>query len=404
MGIHSRSVRGMFIAGILVLLGSLATGTGALAAKRQDPGVYVPELRFVSPGATDIEAVDGGAVLRVPLPAGRARQVLQRALSRLGISTTADPAVPDRLVSGWILWSYDPESQRGSSKRPGFAFSDTLERHRFGFTVEAAETPEQSRIRIIDLGHQKEVDIAPDSEYSWLEWRDFPAQPSAALSFLRRLQGDYESAMSSMLLPAAPAPVTATPAPVRPTEVPAAPAPPVSGAESPPPAAPGVGPVAPPPTAERSPVATPPVAGQLRGGGLLVSAPAASVWRALQNTLQGMQIDVASSDERQRLVRTDWVLAHYDPKNQRLYLQSNESGRWAFDWRGRGRQRHRFQFIVIPVGDGSQAMIYAYHTDFQEKVDRTPDSSQTLLAWEDRKPDPRIAAALLRQLRIVVAR
>ena len=56
--------------------------------------------------------------------------------------------------------------------------------------------------------------------------------------------------------------------------------------------------------------------------------------------------------------------------------------------------------LIVPVNDG-QAMIYAYHIGYQEQIDSTPDSSQTLLEWVDRKTRPRVAEAFLRRLRVV---
>lgn len=106
-----------------------------------------------------------------------------------------------RLRTDWVLWTWDPDSGTGNSKPPLKALSRTYERHRFEFTVGADAAGKGAVIEIRDAARQREVDITPDSEYTWLKWTDAELQAAAAQSFLHRLQGDIESALSTSIIP-----------------------------------------------------------------------------------------------------------------------------------------------------------------------------------------------------------
>jgi uncharacterized lipoprotein len=134
---------------------------------------------------------------------------------------------------------------------------------------------------------------------------------------------------------------------------------------------------------------------------LLVQASVDNTWPALLRALEDFGVPLQSSDKHQGMLSSEWIDSKYDKKNQQFTLRSYEGEYWAFSMRGEGLQRHRFQLILVPV-DGNRSMIYAYHIGYQEQIDTTPDSSQTLLEWVDRKTDPRIAEAFLQRLRVVV--
>ena len=137
--------------------------------------------------------------------------------------------------------------------------------------------------------------------------------------------------------------------------------------------------------------------------GLLVKAAPEVAWQALQRSLQDLEIERASGDDRQRMLMTDWIEADYDRKNQLLVTRSKEGPLWAFNLGGnRGIERHRFQLVLIPANQGTRSIIYAYHTGVQEQIDQTPDSEQTLLSWVDRETSPEVALAFLRKLRIII--
>jgi hypothetical protein len=288
--------------------------------------------------------------------------------------------------------------------------------------------------------------MAPDSMASFLEWKDASVQTGAAHSFLLRLQREFDSAISSRFQPAiisaAPAveaePVQAPPpvpviqpdpvaAPiVRPAAPEPAPRPdtgssdaamkektltaqaskvemvkePALRAKDP---VPAVKPVTapPPPVVARAPGAEAPGQSRQIRAGLLVQASVDNTWPALLRALEDFGVPLQSSDKHQGMLSSEWIDSKYDKKNQQFTLRSYEGEYWAFSMRGEGLQRHRFQLILVPV-DGNRSMIYAYHIGYQEQIDTTPDSSQTLLEWVDRKTDPRIAEAFLQRLRVVV--
>jgi len=369
-----------------------------------------------------VSTPDGAQLILASKP-DQPRALLKHALSRLGISVTGEGRVDQPFLTGWIRWVYDPKSSRGGSRGHGSFFSRVNERHQFRFIVSIRSTG--SAIQIEDARHQREVDITPDSTYSWLKWKDYEAQPGAALTFLRRLQGDIESAMSSRVLvpqekaadidmPAAPPKAESASsaehqAPIRvPDErgstarryAPAAPVVPVV----PPVRAPKLAPVTAPPAVTQKPLRhkalTPsPDSPATNSGALFVRADIGRTWRSLLDALSTLGVGIHSADPQQHLISTDWIEANYSKKNHQLHLQSANEGDWAFSFTGHGRQRHRFQLMVVPASGGS--VVYAYHTGFQEQYDKTPDSSQTLLAWRDRRTDPQVAAAFIRQLRLL---
>jgi len=190
------------------------------------------------------------------------------------------------------------------------------------------------------------------------------------------------------------------------SEIPA-PAPPA--AETPPSTAAAVKPTtAPEPSAAETPSSTaaavkPSAPVRPAANGLLVKAAPDVAWQALQRSLQDLEIGRASGDDRQYLLTTDWIEGDYDRKNRVLVMRLKDEPLWAFSLSGnRGLERHRFQLVIVPANQGTQSIIYAYHTGSQEQIDQTPDSSQTLLSWVDRETSPEVALAFLRKLRIII--
>lgn len=406
------------------------------AERFKQRGLVIPDApnMFVQ-GTTRLDRIDSGADLAVPLDQGETWQLLNRVLAGLGINPEEQDTERQHLRTGWILWVWDPGRETGRSKPPLKALSRTYERHRFEISVSPDTDNTGALIHISDAERQREIDITPDSGYSWLEWQDAPVQADAAWSFMRRLQGNFESALSSRLMPSttaapriiepvqsseptqevtpviplvpapaaptaaiivpartlsAPVPVPSQPVLKRSSDTPVESEPPViepSRAVAEEPASAGIQPASKPRTVQ---------------GGLLVNGGLDATWQALLRATAALGIELQSSDQTQHMLTTQWIRAGYDKKNQQFVLESEAEGRWAFDLWGKGRQRHRFQLILIPVDGGVRTMVYAYHTGFQVETDQTPDSSQTLLYWKDHKTDPAIAMAFLRQLRLVV--
>jgi uncharacterized lipoprotein len=152
-------------------------------------------------GATRLDRKESGADLTLSLDANESWELLNRVLVNLSIKPEEQDAQSHRLLTGWILWVWDPGLEAGRSKPPLKALSRTYERHRFEFSVRPDAANTGAVIHIRDSARQREVDITPDSEYTWLQWQDASVQADAAWSFMRRLQGNFESALSSRLIP-----------------------------------------------------------------------------------------------------------------------------------------------------------------------------------------------------------
>ncbi|VAW78755.1 hypothetical protein MNBD_GAMMA15-1193 [hydrothermal vent metagenome] len=394
----------------VALLLVLALATPVLAARQeQKKGVIIPDAeRIYSDVSTRIRATSEGASWEIPLPNGQAWIILKRSLQRLGVSVTESDSDTPQLLTEWITWGYDPASQTAQSKRPHFGSMGTMELHKFRFTLIKGSTDESTEIRVSDITYLKKVDIAPDSEYSWMEWRDTSPQAGAAFTFGRRLQGTYQAAMSLQSVSVVPQPVITLlpPEPVLaapPTQIiiPAI-APPVAKV----PHAPTPVQAAVPkkarlttlaPIPESKPAAT---TVARTDAGLLASFPLEKTWDALLHALQELNIDTETVDRTQRVIVTRWIDANYDAKNQQLQFGSTGDSGWAFNWSGAGPQHHRFKLTVTDAGEG-KTLVRARHTASQERVDQTPDSSQTLLVWENRETNPDVATAFLRRLRII---
>jgi hypothetical protein len=459
------SERRLLMPAILFGLGLLCINSAGYAERFDKRGVAIPETpQAYIAAVTSISASQSGALLTLPLDARESWALLKQVLSGLGIKPEHRDDAQRRLVTEWILWTYDSDANSGSSKPPLRGLSRSYERHRFQFDVHQATSASGASIRVNDLARQKEIDVTPDSEYTWLKWKDFPTQSGASLTFLRRLQGDFEAAMVSRVVPA----TIAVPRPVDPAEQAgvAEGVQPREAASAPSPAADRSEPVSAPAMPEEAletqakpdqtrtaiaPAPTAPLAaqsstlstGQSRAasrtsadarlgaaetgekaatvavetntqasrsaaapvrtqGGLLVDAGRQQTWAALLADLESLGVPLQNSDEDQYMLTTEWIDSSYDIENQQFVIRSKDEANWAFGWSGKGRQRHRFQLMLIPVDQGARTMIFAYHTGFQEETDRTPDSSQTLLYWQDHKTEPRIALAFLNRLRILV--
>ena len=88
----------------------------------------------------------------------------------------------------------------------------------------------------------------------------------------------------------------------------------------------------------------------------------------------------------------------YDGKNQLLVMQSKDKPLWAFSLFGKGIERHRFQLVMVPANEGTRSIVYAYHTGYQEQVDLTPDSEQTLLVLGRPGDQSRCGAGIAAQI------
>jgi len=173
------------------------------AERSNQRGVAIPDDApdaFVQ-RATHLDRNEYGADLTLPLDVSETWQLLHRVLADLGINPEQEDTQRQYLLSDWVLWVWNPKLETGSSKPPLKAFARAYERHRFEFTVSPDATNSSAMIRISDKARQKEVDITPDSEYAWLKWQDAPVQADAAWSFSRRLQRNFESALSSRMVP-----------------------------------------------------------------------------------------------------------------------------------------------------------------------------------------------------------
>jgi len=507
----------------------------------RSPGTYIPELgnyHFGEFTGTRWVSAANGTYLEVHASQEEAWNALVQAFGNLGVKSLGKVTAAHEWQTDWVVWKYDNKTGKAGSK-PGFGLGgQKLERHRFLFTVTPGVSPDSARIVAVDTLRQREVDIAPDSQYSWLEWKKRSPQQQAADTFLRRLQLPIESALATEFvvseetnratgsdpvtadnvadtrpdvvlttipevemvaavprqaqeLPQAeidkpasgivtvasdeatrqPEPVQAavgkSPPPVKAVREPATagkklpdklphskPQPLDKPIQQPGPVGtgvtksrqdvqspqqtvitqpqatssevPGVSRVHEQPVTEEtatvpagSPLAAaitqpenpghphkviqPETPAAPAANGLLIRAAPELAWPALLQSLENLGIGIESFDERQHLLTTGWVNANYDGKNQLLIMQSNGKPKWAFNLFGnKGIERHRFQLVMVPANRGTRSIVYAYHTWAQEQVDQTPDSSQTLLVWEDRDTSTDVALAFLRRLRIVI--
>lgn len=383
----------LVLSGVLMLL-CVALGSVPVAARSGQPdrGVVIPDRKNLQDSGKAAASVMDSEWL-VDADEQTVWSGLREALSRLDINFDTSTPSELQLTTAWVLWQVDSKTGRGRSKPPRIGLSREQERHRFVISVSSINA-HRSVIKITDAAAQKEIDIAPDSAYAWLEWKAVEVYTGAANSFLQRLQPDIESAMLSSYVPA-----IAVKNPV------------LSGADtlirsSSAGAALKKNPAAVVTNKTVAPASVDQAVTQVAhsDGGLLIDEPPKITWVALMQALKELGIAVKTVDAEQGLVTTQWIRARYMNKNQRFSLQSNKSRLWVFGALGEGQQRHRFELVMIPVEQGKATMIRAYHTGYQEQIDKTPDSSQTLLAWEERKTDAVIASAFLRKLRIRIAR
>jgi uncharacterized lipoprotein len=173
-----------------------------LHAARPDrsPGIYIPEQKNADStaftGTRWVETTAGGS-LEVAANITETWEALDQALSSFGIKALDKDTEKREWLTDWVVWKYDSKTGAARSK-PGFGFgSRSLERHRFLFQVRPGQSPGQSVIVAQDSKREREVDLNPDSEYSWLEWKVREPQQQAADSFLKRLQLPVESALNT---------------------------------------------------------------------------------------------------------------------------------------------------------------------------------------------------------------
>jgi len=435
----------VFMAGLLLAALLQAASTD------RSPGSYIPTLKNTTPQefkATRLVKNGVGTSLRVEVDAAQAWRALDQALGRMGVKAIEKNAASREWLTDWVVWKYDSKSNTARSK-PGISFTNReLERHRFLFSVRAGDSPDGSVISVVDRQRQAEVDITPDSEYAWLEWQDRDSQQGAADTFLERLQLPIESALATQFVvteapvrmitgspvareadapdtviitdqaslngqrevividkgskaEAAPAPAdsVAMPAPTmkgkkpEPARTPEQPeTKPVPEPESS--AEPAVLP-APKPGAAEAPAPAP------RASGLLVRAGPDLAWPALLKALDDLGIPWQQEAADEYRLATNWIDADYDKKNQLLKIRSAEDPAWAFSVMGKGIERHQFVLVLVSANQGTRSVIYARHAGYQELIDKTPDTSETQLVWENRETSDAIALSLLRRLRIV---
>ncbi|MEE8342977.1 MAG: hypothetical protein V3R51_04170 [Gammaproteobacteria bacterium] len=384
-------------------------------------GVYLPDesTAALANTATAFVSSPEGVYLAVPLDPNKAWSALDQTLRRLGIAATEKNRAQGYWATTWVMWVYDPGTDRGTSK-PGTRLGERIfERHQFAFAVKsAAPGGTGARIQIADQARQRQVDITPDSEYTWLEWQAAATQPAAAAACLRRIHRDYESVVvttavtteatagggqmeaQSMYPGAVTAPVPPR-APV--TDQSAAPRPPVQVRGAPASMSAAAVEPAQRPAQGRSPL---PRVQQPRAtpteSGLFVRATPDHTWRTLIAALEALGVTVDYQSPQQRILVTDWVNGSFDRNNKTFELRSKKARNWAFNWRGRGIKRHRFKLAVVAMDSGPHSMVRVDHLGFQEQIDETPDSSQTILVWQDRPSSGQIALAFLHRLRLTV--
>jgi len=166
----------------------------------RSPGTYIPELKNYHPDEftrTRWVSAANGAYLEIHAGRDDAWNALAQALGNLGIKSLGQVPAAGEWQTDWVVWKYDNKTGKAHSK-PGFGLGgQKLERHRFLFTVTPGASTDSAKIVAIDTLRQREVDIAPDSQYSWLEWKQRNPQQQAADTFLQRLQLPIESALAT---------------------------------------------------------------------------------------------------------------------------------------------------------------------------------------------------------------
>ena len=187
---------------LLLLAASAILACTSLQAGRPDrsPGTYIPLLKNTRAGEfSDTSWVSGarGAHLEVRASREGAWQALDQALANLGIKALRKDTAAGEWLTDWVVWKYDQATGKAQSK-PGISLkSQELERHRFLLMLKAGDSADRLKIEATDTARQQEVDITPDSEYSWLEWKKRDTQQAAAETFLQRLQLPIESALAT---------------------------------------------------------------------------------------------------------------------------------------------------------------------------------------------------------------
>lgn len=425
----------------VVWLCTVAHPTLAAPAEERT-AVVVPETIGARSGLRfTVNDTEAGAYLQTDQDPAAAWQTLLDMLARLRIPVVERSADRYQLITDWVSWKVDPKT--------GHAFSDTgllrklifsplHEHHRFRLWL--AADPAGARLHSADQDRLAEVNITPDTEYTWIEWRERPPQPAAARTFLRHVQGGYESALVTRLVntptaavsaprPAAPSPsIVVTPAPsaaapvalAQPEEPIAAPAkasaaaPPVP---SEPPAAalrrepaadiaqrPSTPAELPPAIVRATPAVTAavpsatPTAPRQPDNALLIRAPQAQAWSALQDTLARLDMPVSTRDASQGVIVTDWLEYRYDADEGSFEPNPDESQALFYGLSGPKRQRHRFQLLLSPGSEAGTTLVYAYHQAFEARAFRSPGSDDLATIWETRPPGRDVAMAFLRRL------
>lgn len=340
------------------------------------------------------------------------------------------------------------------------------ERHRFVFTLEEDEQPNYTKIRISDKQREHEYEVAPDSEFIWLKWEQAESQPEAAAAFLEVVAKAFTSASHTKIVstnsletnqhtesiarvvdvgqtlskPATEVQqkrvIGKKKIKVKSTESKAVlhkqctqkdinyyltngysnkqitklcsvqfvDTPVEHEVEVP------IYEDAPAPAdAQTSTNNTSLAATQVNNKyasingkkGLLIKASPNKTWDAIIKWAKDIKLPIASNNSNEYILTTNWAEYTYNDKKSSLEMREKDSVLWAFNIFGNGLQRHKFQ-IKLLSNNNQDSIVVIEHQGYQVQVDDAPDSSVSLLTWEDQETNDEIATALLRKLRLYI--
>lgn len=424
-----------------------------LSAHSGDAGFVLPDKVSAANifAAPTLATQNSSIIILQSDTANQSWERLNRTIARLGIPILRNDANLHEIKTDWISLRYDPDT-RNTTTLPGLMArlnpnSKSLERHRFIVKIE--QDSNTTLLRAIDFKRQREIDLAPDSTASFLEWKDHPAQAGAAQGFLARIQAYFESTVQSRLIDTnsivpeerrlttiaaeqqAKTTNTRTEQPKpepniasKPTHKTVQETAPINTVEKP--ARKASAPAAKPTITviNNSPGQTSPVTSSEADDSinknpikrdtqqtvssslkvLLIDNTADTVWLALNKLLAERNIDLQYIDDSKHILETQWIEARYDRKSKTLQYTEEDKPLWAFNFRDKGIQQHRFKIQVIESGQqgAPQSSIKVVHIQGQHLVDLTPDGSSTTMSWQPLLLEAEIADAYLRQLPIVV--
>lgn len=355
-------------------------------------------IRVVADGITTTLIVRGNP--------NEAATVLKRLFRKLNVSFSQNDKTSHTIITGWIRFIYDPETNKVYYKKRS---RHPLERHRFRISIKPATQTGKTLIVVQDHKRQLEVDLAPDSMASFLEWRHRPVQPGAALAFARYLQGRYGFTSMAVLKRM---PVTnLQPGKTRQKNIiiKLAKKPPVVSKKKPATkdrsektnnSNPGI-------TTSRTVKKTAP-APKLKSAtnsatspmGLEVTAPVETVWQALQQGLKKNMITYKVLSNQPYTLKTDWLHYSWNKKTKILLDQSKTGPQWSHKTGNLKKQQHQFIITVSPGVNKAVSFIGATHAGHQEYIDAWPDSTASFFQWKNKSLQPIIAEAFLQHLNL----